>query len=275
MSVPPDLVRRSYLKTAATCLLAFLLSLSFAVLAMRRLPPAIGLLATALSVLFALGAATFATASAIVLIRHTRAGLGSRDLFLELNKSKTSAAIQATGPVHASRPRRWLAQRLLGHDLVVGDLVEIKSWAEIRATLDEQGCLEQLPFMPEMLPMCGQRAYVFRCMHRLFDYRKSRRMRHMHGTVLLVDTVCDGSRHGGCEAACYTVWKSPWLRRIDPQAGPSQAITTGGSRVRTPRALGRAARHRHSADWYEGSPVHVSAHPASCCVAADRKIERR
>jgi hypothetical protein len=111
--------------------------------------------------------------------------------------------------------RRWLARRLLGHDLVVGDLVEIRSWAEIRATLDEQGRLEQLPFMPEMLAMCGQRALVFRCVHRLFDYRKTRHMRHMDGGVLLVGTVCNGSNHGGCEAACHTIWKSAWLRRVE------------------------------------------------------------
>jgi hypothetical protein len=96
----------------------------------------------------------------------------------------------------------------------VGDLVEIRTWEEIRSTLDERGCLEQLPFMPEMLALCGQRAYVFRCMHRLFDYRKTRRMRHMEGAVLLVGAVCDGLSHGACEAACHTIWKSAWLRRV-------------------------------------------------------------
>src|SRR5262249_23654424 len=68
---------------------------------------------------------------------------------------------------------------------------------------------------PEMLAMCGQRARVFRCMHRLFDYRKTRRMRHMDGTVLLVGAVCDGSNHGGCEAACHAIWESAWLERVE------------------------------------------------------------
>src|SRR6185369_12211587 len=90
---------------------------------------------------------------------------------------------------------------------------------DIRTTLDHRGCLEQLPFMPEMLPMCGRRAIVFRSMHRLFDYRKSRRMRHMHGAVLLVNAVCDGGHHGGCQARCHTIWKSAWLRRIEPDHG--------------------------------------------------------
>jgi hypothetical protein len=115
--------------------------------------------------------------------------------------------------------RRWLAQRFSGHDLIVGDMVEIRPWAEIRATLDDRGCREALPFMPEMVRMCGQRARVFRSMHRLFDYRKTRRMRQMDGAVLLVGVVCDGSSHGNCEAACHSVWKAAWLRRIEPGAG--------------------------------------------------------
>ena len=57
---------------------------------------------------------------------------------------------------------------------------------------------------------------VFRCVHRLFDYRKTRRMRHMDGAVLLVEKMCDGSSHGGCEASCHTIWKSAWLRRVEP-----------------------------------------------------------
>jgi len=52
-------------------------------------------------------------------------------------------------------------------------------------------------------------------MHRLFDYRKTRRMRHMDDAVLLVGAVCDGSRHGGCEAACHTIWRPAWLRRVE------------------------------------------------------------
>jgi hypothetical protein len=150
-----------------------------------------------------------------VIYRYRRGVRGERDLFLDLNRSRDAAAIIATGITRATGIRRALVRRMLGHDLVVGDLVEVKTWAEIRATLDERGCVEQLPFMPEMLVMCGQRARVFRCAHRIFDYRKSRRMRHIDDGVLLVGTVCTGSNHGGCEAACHTVWKSTWLRRVE------------------------------------------------------------
>jgi hypothetical protein len=92
------------------------------------------------------------------------------------------------------------------------------------------GCLEELPFMPEMLAMCGQRAYVFRCVHRLFDYRKSRRMRHMDDAVLLTGAVCNGSSHGGCDAACHVIWKSAWLRRIEQsEAAQGTPPSSGGA----------------------------------------------
>jgi hypothetical protein len=83
--------------------------------------------------------------------------------------------------------------------------------------------------------MCGRQAVVFRSMHRLFDYRKTRRMRRMESAVLLCDAVCDGSGHGGCDAACQTIWKASWLRRVDAPA--SQQRT-----ARRERRVGRPSR---------------------------------
>ena len=209
-------ILKSYVKTTVACLLLVPAVLLFAFFDFRWFPNAFGSIVAAIDLVIALGAAMLACAGAIVLIRYKRWKGGERDLFLELNRSRDATAIESAATIkRTTRIRRWLAKRLLGHDLVVGDLVEIKSWPEIRSTLDEQGCLGALPFMPEMLAMCGQRAYVFRCAHRLFDYRKTRRMRHMDGTVLLVGAICSGASHGGCEAACHTIWKAAWIRRIE------------------------------------------------------------
>ena len=40
--------------------------------------------------------------------------------------------------------------------LCAGDWVEVRSKAEILSTLDENGRLEGLPFMPQMFQYCGQ-----------------------------------------------------------------------------------------------------------------------
>lgn len=237
MSFRSDPVLKSYVKTTIAALVLVLVAVLFALVGLYWLPKVVGPVVAAVSVLVALGAATLACASAVVLVRYKQGALGERDLFLELNRFREPAAIKAGAVARTTRARRWLAQRLLGHDLVVGDLVEVKTWAEIRATLDERGCLEQLPFMPEMLTMCGQRAYVFRCVHRLFDYRKTRRMRHMEGAVLLVGTVCDGSNHGGCEAACHTIWKSAWLRRVGRSEETAGAPISSNPSVRVKDAV--------------------------------------
>jgi hypothetical protein len=186
-----------------------------ALLAFVYLPNGLGRLVAALGIVVALVGVVLVSAALLVLLRSRRAASGRRDLFLELNRSREPHAIQTAAPKEVTRLRRWLARQLLGHDLVAGDLVEVKSWDEIHATLDEEGRLEHLPFMPEMLAMCGRRARVFRCAHRIFDYRKSRRMRHMSGAVLLVGVVCNGSAHGACDAACVIVWKAAWVRRLE------------------------------------------------------------
>ena len=41
-----------------------------------------------------------------------------------------------------------------------GDLVEVKTPDEVLQTLDSEGALEHLPFMPEMLQFCGRRFSV-------------------------------------------------------------------------------------------------------------------
>jgi hypothetical protein len=226
-----DFRLKSYVKTLVASTLLTAGALWFVLLGLHWFPKAVGSVVTVLGALFLFGAAVLVFASAVVLVRYKRDGLGKPDLFLELNRSREPAAIKASAVGRITRTRRWLARHLSGHDLVVGDLVEVKTWNQISATLDQKGCLDELPFMPEMLAMCGKRARVFRCAHRLFDYRKTRRMRHMDGTVLLVSTVCDGSNHGGCQAACHTIWKSAWLQRVelreDSAGGPASSNGSG------------------------------------------------
>lgn len=206
----------SCLKTAALCASAGFMATTAAVAVLRIWSGPAAWAVAAAAVLTAIAAAAMFAASLIVVARLRRAKRSECDLFLHLNRSRDEPVLRAAPPARSGWLRRALIRRLLGHDLLVGEEVEVKSWPEIRSTLDERGCLDHLPFMPEMLGMCGRRARVFRSMHRLFDHRKSRRMRHMNGTVLLIDVDCDGSAHGRCEAACHTIWKADWLRRIDP-----------------------------------------------------------
>jgi hypothetical protein len=111
-------------------------------------------------------------------------------------------------------------------NLQVGELVEIRSEAEIMATLDHRGELEALPFMPEMLKFCGQRFRVDKLAVKLCDTINWSGMYRMDHVVHLAGVRCDGQAHGGCQASCLVYWKEAWLKRVDadvPEAGPGPA----------------------------------------------------
>ena len=114
--------------------------------------------------------------------------------------------------------------------LRAGDWVEVKSAEEILATLDERGCLDQLPFMPEMLGFCGQRYRVYKIAHKTCNTidREGPAGRRMTDAVHLENLRCDGTAHGGCQAACLLFWKEAWLRPVGgsaPDRVPRPACT--------------------------------------------------
>ena len=93
--------------------------------------------------------------------------------------------------------------------------MEVRSAAEILDTLDEQGRLDGLPFMPEMLEFCGRRIRVQSRAHKTCDTILASGFRQMESAVHLRELRCDGSSHGGCQAACLLFWKNAWLRPVD------------------------------------------------------------
>ncbi len=93
----------------------------------------------------------------------------------------------------------------------VGDVVRVRSARDIIATLDEDGEYEALPFMPEMLRYCGEVMTVYKVAHKLCDTISGTGMRRMENAVHLAGARCDGSGHGGCQAACMLYWKTAWL----------------------------------------------------------------
>jgi hypothetical protein len=129
-----------------------------------------------------------------------------------------------------------------------GDWVVVKSEEEILATLDERGCLDGLPFMPEMRRFCGQRVQVkSRADRTVVEQLAVRRMRE---AVHLREVRCDGAAHDGCCRGCLIFWKEAWLRREDESSAdappPPDAIlrTTEDDRyVCQSTELARATRH--------------------------------
>jgi hypothetical protein len=99
--------------------------------------------------------------------------------------------------------------------LRAGDVVEVRSEEEILRTLDANGALDALPFMPEMLRLCGKRFRVSSRAHKACDTIDWRTLRRMEDAVHLEDLRCDGSAHGDCQAGCLLYWKEAWLARVN------------------------------------------------------------
>lgn len=109
-----------------------------------------------------------------------------------------------------------------------GDVVEVRPASDILATLDLDGCLDGVPFMPEMLPHIGRRFTVEARVERACDTISQTGTRRMPETVLLNDLRCDGSAHGGCQAGCRLYWKEAWLRRVSADEPSEQGAPVDG-----------------------------------------------
>lgn len=97
-----------------------------------------------------------------------------------------------------------------------GDRVRVRSAEEILATLDADGSIDGMPFMPEMLQYAGQEVPVYASAHKTCDAINltgtSRRLERM----VHLDTLrCDGRAHGGCQAGCLLFWREEWLAPAD------------------------------------------------------------
>src|SRR2546423_11255235 len=98
-----------------------------------------------------------------------------------------------------------------GKRLMPGDVVEVCSAGEILSTLDADGTLDRLPFMPEMLAFCGRQ---FRVSAQAFKTCvDDAEMRQFDDTVFLEEVRCDGGSHAGCDRGCLIFWKTAWLKR--------------------------------------------------------------
>jgi hypothetical protein len=110
-----------------------------------------------------------------------------------------------------------------------GDLVEVKSPREILETLDADGTIGQLPFMPEMIEFCGKRFAVSKRVVKICTSGSGSTMRRFRAddVVLLDGLRCSGIDHDGCQKACMIFWREAWLRKVENGAVQSD-IDLGG-----------------------------------------------
>lgn len=133
------------------------------------------------------------------------------------------------------RPASETATRAVEHPplklgLKAGEWVIVRSKAEILSTLDRNGRLDDLPFMPQMLQYCGKKLQVSKRAHKLCDTAHGTGARGMSNAVFLEDLRCDGQAYGGCEMRCLIFWKEAWLKRADE----SESVSASPASQRVP-----------------------------------------
>lgn len=138
--------------------------------------------------------------------------------------------------------------------------VEVRSKEEILATLDKNGRLEELPFMPEMFAFCGKQFRVFRRAHKTCDPPNGLDGRRMLHSVHLEGVRCNGEEHGNCQARCLIFWKEAWLKRIniDPGRAHEQSSKQSAEELRSATEEDVFAGTRHAtAQSDTNDPVYV------------------
>lgn len=101
-----------------------------------------------------------------------------------------------------------------------GQLVRVRPEVEIAATLDADGKLDGMPFMPEMAKHCGQIFRIYRRAGKTCVEGHS--LRRLESAVFLEGLRCDGALHDGCQRNCLFFWKEAWLEPVETEA-PAQA----------------------------------------------------
>jgi hypothetical protein len=107
-----------------------------------------------------------------------------------------------------------------GHtNLQPGELVRIKSKAQIMRTLSKDLLNRGLGFEAEMARHCGREARVLRRVDRCIDEATGRLLRMKNPCIVLEDTVCEGAYNANCPRSIYAFWREIWLERVEERGG--------------------------------------------------------
>ena len=119
--------------------------------------------------------------------------------------------------------------------LYPGDIVEVKAPDEILQSLDINGTLGNLPFMPEMVEFCGKRFRVSRRALKTCIYGPVIGMLGFSTDDILVldDLRCSGAAHDGCQKTCTIFWREAWLRKVDDSGVQSNTDRPGRQRLQS------------------------------------------
>ena len=99
-----------------------------------------------------------------------------------------------------------------------GELVRVKSYREILATLNTGNYNRGLFFDAEMVPFCGGTYRVLRIVHQILE-EKTGKVQRMKGPCIILEGVACQARYSTCRMFCprsiYPYWREIWLERVE------------------------------------------------------------
>ena len=98
--------------------------------------------------------------------------------------------------------------------LKVGDKVRVKSFDEIKATLDTKGRNRGLGFQTEMIKFCGKGVFTVSDVMNNAISEYTDEIKKVKSSVLLKETFCDGRFHRRCGRKCPHIWREIWLKKV-------------------------------------------------------------
>ena len=130
-----------------------------------------------------------------------------------LNKMRKLLRMREIGGLAGTLPRNPRGDLALAPN----ETVEVKSAAEIEATLDPTGRNQGLTFEPDMAEFTRQRHRVEKPVRRII-LEETGRMITISNTVTLKGVTCQGVCSKNCPRNNPMFWRESWLRRVDSNA---------------------------------------------------------
>lgn len=110
-------------------------------------------------------------------------------------------------------------------NLQPGELVKVRSYEEILATLDEDGRNHGMWFDAEMVPYCGGTYRVLDRVSTIINEKTGKMQNLKNDCIMLEQVVCRAcySRYRKfCPRSIYPYWREIWLERINPTELPAE-----------------------------------------------------
>jgi len=103
-------------------------------------------------------------------------------------------------------------------NLQPGELVRVKSYKEILATLDKDNKNRGLYFDAEAVPFCGGTYRVLSRVSRILDEKTGKLIKLKNESIILEGVYCQ-ARYSDCRLFCprsiYSYWREIWLERVE------------------------------------------------------------